>query len=356
MPNAITGGDFEAAGLWVELRSSRVSDFVHGGAWAERMQSVRPFGAPLEATITQTSSGLTGQQLTPRFWVRADADGVAGTAELYLVGSSSPAGAIDTFYEFVPISSFVAGVWTEVVFSAITLPCDTPTLGLWLSGPTSPSPTTCTIRVDDFEISSGPGAAVAVMGIELPLRALLATLQANLNAELVHVGNEANDSLAPMAVEGWRCWKTQDLAVNRCRVDVYEIGGTTFPDWDEQMSTWLSGQRVPLRHQANLVVAVLFANRGLTPTSRTLKMSEMRVLAMRYAVGVVRTIRNTPNLGLAGIFCEPGEASITYGLDEVDGPPASMRVEVPAVVRVSESSSGETSVGGGTRPSAILES
>lgn len=357
MADAIVGGDFETAGLWEELRSIRVSDFAHGGTWSERMRSIRTFGTPFEATILQVSAALTGEEFTPHFWVRADADAISGGCELYLVGSSSPAGPIDIFYDFVPINSLVAGDWTEVTFASITLPCDTPYLGLWLTGPTSG--TQGIVRVDDFTISNQAGANMAVMGFELPLRAMLATLQANLNTELTHIGNEANDSLTPPAVEKWYCWKVTQQFVDRAICEVYELGGTTLKDWDSQVSAWVVGSRLPLRMEHSMVVAVTFANRGLTigGAARTLKMSEMKVLAIRYATAVLRVVRNTPTLGQAAIvYAEPGEAVITYGEDNPpDAAPGSLRVEVPFRVSVSESSSGETTLNGGVRPSANLE-
>lgn len=350
--DATVGGDFEAPGLWDEYRTTRIGDFVHGGAWSERMRSVRIFGVPDVAELTQVSTRLTGEVYTPRLWLRPGTD---NTASLWIVGSSTPGGPIDTYYEELQLAGFPSGVWTEYVGAAIALPCDGPRLGLQLLFP-DVGQSTSTVHVDDLVFAGTGGDVLAVMGIELPLRALLATLQASLNTELTHIGSERADGLTPHSIENWYCWKREDLAVNRALVEVYERGGTVFPDWKAQVSTWVVGQRVPLRSEHPLVVAVVFANRGLTPSSRTLKMSEMRILAMRYAAGVVRTVRNTPNLGQGDLlFAEPGEASITYGLDEPDGPPASMRVEIPFTVRVSESSSGETTPGGGTPPSANLE-
>lgn len=210
------------------------------------------------------------------------------------------------------------------------------------------------VWLDDAGADQG-GATVAVMGFELALRAMLGTLQANLNSELTAVGNEANDTLTPPAIDAWYCWRREENVVSRAACEVYEVGGTTLDDWNSQVSAWTAGSRLPLRMKHSLEVSVTFANRGLN--GQTMRTSEMKVLAMRYVIAIIRTVRNFPDLGQTGrIIAEPGEAVMTFGGSEPDTPPGAMRVTVPFVIETKESSASETVVGGGPRPSAILES
>lgn len=208
--------------------------------------------------------------------------------------------------------------------------------------------------VDDaslFEQLAGE-VDMAVMLAELPLRAMLGTMQTYLNTELGYVKNEANDSLDLPAVTHWYCWDRGGPSPDETECEVFIAPGSlTFPYFESNMAAWTTGQRTSMAHSVSVTVRINHANRDL------LKMSELQVRGWRYAAGIFRVVRNVPQLGQAAIMAMPGSPMV-YIRDADPLRPAGQVVtaELTFACDVHEAATGETQVGGGTRPSATLES
>ena len=212
-------------------------------------------------------------------------------------------------------------------------------------------------RLDDLTVEEEE-VDMAIMLAELPVRAMLATLQANLATELTGISSERGDSAtipALPAPTSWFAWRRPTALPNRCEVEVYDEG-VTFPRFSHDISRWASGQRCNLSSSVTLVVGLNHANRGASAGAEAFSTAVMKVHSWRYAAAILRCIRNAPALGQGDlIMATPQEVRYSTrqsedGMDNID------RVEVTVRCDVQESSTGETQAGQGAPPSATLES
>jgi hypothetical protein len=348
---------FEAhAPAWtLGLRAAYVSDEspVYDGIAAVLMNPINSDFGPtrLDAYIRQVlATSSLGETVTPSIWIYKPS-GSAGHQDndfelrISLTSYGDPVMTVQAFDTLtIPVD-----LWAKVQAEPFVLPCDTPTLEWRLRFPVTPD-VGKSLYVDVASVLSQE-ANMAVMLMELPLRAILATLQANLSTEIGYVNTEANDGITCPAVTHWYCWDRERAQPEKAEVEVFETGQGELEEWASQVSTWSVGARIPLRSSWIFTVRLNYANRSALSTSA------MRVLGWRYAAAIMRCLRNVPNLGQSTIFATPGIPVATLvPTDDPNDVRTFGRVEVQVQVSVHESSVGETVLGGGTRPSAILES
>lgn len=207
--------------------------------------------------------------------------------------------------------------------------------------------------IDLFAAELGAGVSdMAVMMAELPLRAMMATLQSFLNTEIAYIDSEAADSLGLPTVTHWYCWDRVMPSPDETECEVFVVPGTViFPYFVQDLSAWTSGQRTSLKHTVTIGVRINHANRD------ALKVSQLQIRGWRYAAAIMRVVRNVPQLGQAAIMCVPGSPSV-YVRGAEEGRPIAQIVtaEMSFTCDAFETATGETQAGGGTRPSATLES
>jgi hypothetical protein len=191
---------------------------------------------------------------------------------------------------------------------------------------------------------------MAVMLGELVVRAMLATLQANLNAEIAAIVTERGDSIAMAPVARWFCYDRPDEdSPESVDVEVVE-SPASFPDYVAKITN--SGTaRAPVDSHIPIVVRLFQAN-------RTQKASGvMWVRSKRYEAAIVRTIRNTPQLGIsstAGVLANATSSS--SGVPTRSSQGRAGMVEVYVTVQLNETNGGETVASGGVPPACTLES
>jgi len=200
---------------------------------------------------------------------------------------------------------------------------------------------------------------MAVMMIERAVRAVIAQLQATLNAEISHVKINAQINLDLPAVTAWRSYDAGVATPDVAEGEVYEIGDGGFWEREAQESLWQGG-RTPVLSEIQMRVAINHANRGNADTNdATLLAHQMASRSRLYLAALVRTLRNDPDVGTFGTIALSMRAFRTGQRDvtRIDATlRAAGRVEVDFTARLSESSDNETVAGGGALPAATMES
>jgi hypothetical protein len=324
---------------------------VYDGQFSLGMYPINSSFGPVRqvASVQQVlTSGVAGQVVAPRLWVYRPSDSLGHAQnDLRLRISSAPGGSPDTNVQEFGTFFLPPDTWTQVMADAFPLPCDSPTLQWWLNY--SSVANQAKVLHVDLATAVLQEAAMAVMLMELPLRAILATLQASLNTEIGYVNTEANDGISCPSVTTWFCWDREREMPDKAEVSVFEDAGGEIAEWGSLVS---NGQRTPIRTSWTIVVRLAYANRSQLSTSA------MRVIGMRYAAALVRCIRNAPQLGQTTLPVDAEPSTPIVVLERATGtdPKTFGTVEMRVAVTINESPVGETVLGGGTRPSATLES
>lgn len=324
---------------------------VYDGTFSLAMLPINSSFGPVRqvASVQQVlTSGVAGQIVSPRLWVYRPSDSEGHTQnDLRLRISSVPGGSPDMNVQEFGTFYLPTDTWTQVMADAFPLPCNSPTLQWWLNY--APVVNQGKVLHVDLATAVLQEDTMAVMLMELPLRAILATLQSALNTEIGHVNTEANDGITCPTVTTWFCWDREREMPDKAEVSVFEDAGGEIAEWGSLVS---NGQRTPIRTSWTIVVRLAYANRSQLSTSA------MRVLGMRYAAALVRCIRNAPHLGQTTLPVDAEPSTPIVVLERATGtdPKTFGTVEMRVAVTINESPTGETVLGGGTRPSATLES
>lgn len=210
------------------------------------------------------------------------------------------------------------------------------------------------VAVDDAALAVGE-TTMAFFWVELPARAMLAMLQANLNTEIGYVQAERNDGVVLPTPARWYCWDRGMPSNNdgNLEISVFERQGSAeFPAFSREAGAFAAGTRSRLSHEVELIVRAEFPNR----TQR--KTSEMVVVGWRVTAAILRCLRNNPAIGYPTVCnAQPGQPVMTPLPPDSEGRVGNWcRVEVPVHVQTQESPAGETQSSGGVPPVAILES
>jgi hypothetical protein len=194
---------------------------------------------------------------------------------------------------------------------------------------------------------------------EFAVRAVVARLQAALNAEIAYVKSEAALGYDLPAVTGWRAYDAGVATPDVVEAEVFERDSSTFPSNTYDLSAWTTGARTRVISTVRLRIGLNHANRGdADGANATLTASRMVERTRLYAAAILRTIRNDPTCGYgANITVEPVELRVNVDdRSRLSGDVRRVdRVEFDIDVHLQESSTGETTPGGAALPSATLE-
>lgn len=328
------------------------TDLAYDGMYSVRLTGLKTlFGPPPRSRSSYLDQHFTvtvGQLVTFSVWLYAEVE----MPNYDRLSVFVDYGDGQWSYLTVVDASGVGQNWTQVQLG--TIQAIGTSVGIWFiaQAPTTEGSYSWLLDLCSAELATGV-TNMAVMLAELPLRAMMATLQASLNTELGYVNSEAGDSLGLPVVTHWYCWDRVTPSPDKTECEVFVVPGSiAFPYFTQDLGAWATGQRTNLKHTVTIGVRINHANRD------QLKVSELQMRGWRYAASIMRVVRNVPQLGQATIMCMPSGPSVfVRSADDTTRPVAQIvSAEMYFACEVYEVSTGETTPGGGTRPSATLES
>ena len=335
MPNLLINPGFELATGWTVLGEGQYSDIqAHAGIQSASLFTLYSSFGPLSqfSEFKQTVATVAGFTYPFRFWLfgggsanRSFRAWVDGVSKLLISGGNL------TEWTFEDFSFVASGPTAEVKFEAF--------VGAPVNG-------SATWYVDDAAV--GEEAALARIGSELPVRALMSTLYANVNAELTGIASERGDSKPLPAVESWYTFPRGKISPDHCEIEIYETN-ITKPMTRLDLSRSLgAGTRTPWELEVEVLVALNFANREEASAG------DLFNRGRRYMDAIMRVIHDNPTLGQPTLVARMDRPRIMQRPLE-DTTRVAVRVECPVSISVQESSSGEMTASGGVPPASVLE-
>lgn len=210
--------------------------------------------------------------------------------------------------------------------------------------------------VDDIEISPVivTEEDMAVYLTAFSIRAIIAKLQASLNAEIAFIEAELTTKPCDLpAVTGWYIYRKDNPSPDVTVVEVYETGLVTFPLKKQDLSAYTAGGRRRTISEHSIVIALTHANRGDADTSnQTLLEQQMAERSRLYAAAIYRVIRNNPNCGyVENLIVYPERLEVFASHPGIDPNTRRVaRVEYTVRVEQQEDAISETAAGAVTLP------
>ena len=188
---------------------------------------------------------------------------------------------------------------------------------------------------------------MAVLLGELPIKGVLAYIQANIAAQFTEIEAERGDSLDLMAVTQWFGYERPKPSPEKIEISVYSERDMEFPEFAVLTSRYAHGQ-VSLHN--SLPITIKLTHRNRDNASR----GQMQERNWRYTAALARLFRDNPTFGIAGGLCVAVLVNANDQLDPADQvDTGSVTIEIVVLTR--ESSDNEGTASGGVPPSAIIE-
>ena len=183
---------------------------------------------------------------------------------------------------------------------------------------------------------------------ELPVKGILAYLQADLTAELAKIVTERGDSLPLESVTEWFGYERPEPSPEKVEVEVYSEQDLSFPEFDLLTSQYEIATGTPLHSLLPIKIRLSHANRD--QVSR----GQMQERNWRYLSALARLFRNDPTIGFTDgtvlIDLDAGQDQVGVVNQIQMG-----RVTLDLTVFIREQSTGEGIASGGVPPTAIIE-